>query len=379
VSKHEMGRALLSHAIHTSRSTPAHFHADDNNGNTLTKALSSTTTAYTWDYENRLTQVTLPGSGGTVTFKYDPFGRRIYKSSSSGTSIFAYDGDNMVEETNASGSVVGRYSQGLNIDEPLAELRSGSTSYYEADWLGSITSLTSTAGAVAQNYTYDSFGNIIATSGSIVNNFRYTGREWDTETSLYYYRARYYDPQVGRFPSEDPIRTEGGINFYRYTLDSPVNLADPSGLIPCEQKIRNLLNGLLGTPCQPTPFSNPGSPVGQQNGSHQKYTFASTPLSPTDVTNAHKVLTNPAYGKPFGPCCRIPGTGLHVENPIATPVSDSDEQTIQVTVHIDIGNPNAGLGGLLKHILVDGGTGHLEDLLNMLLKTNLNLDLHCDQ
>ena len=69
-------------------------------------------------------------------------------------------------------------------------LRSATTSYYQADGLGSVTSLTNAAGTVAQNYTYDSFGNIIATTGSLVNSFRYTGREWDTETSLYYYRAR---------------------------------------------------------------------------------------------------------------------------------------------------------------------------------------------
>jgi len=60
----------------------------DNNGNTLTKADSTGTTSYAWDFENRLTSVTLPGTAGTVTFKYDPFGRRIYKSSSGGTSIF---------------------------------------------------------------------------------------------------------------------------------------------------------------------------------------------------------------------------------------------------------------------------------------------------
>jgi hypothetical protein len=60
--------------------------------------------------------VTLPGSGGTVSFKYDPFGRRIYKSSSAGTSIFPYDDYNIVEETNASGTVVARYTQNLNID-----------------------------------------------------------------------------------------------------------------------------------------------------------------------------------------------------------------------------------------------------------------------
>ncbi len=127
------------------------------------------------------------------TFKYDPFGRRIYKSSSSGTSIFAYDGDNLVETVNASGSVVARYAQGLNIDEPLAELRGTTADFYEQDGLGSVTSLTNAARTAAQAYTYDSFGNTVATSGSLVNSFQYTGREFDPETSLYYYRARYYD------------------------------------------------------------------------------------------------------------------------------------------------------------------------------------------
>ena len=89
-------------------------------------------------------------AGAPASFKYDPFGRRIYKSSSSGTSIYAYDGDNLVEETNAAGAVVARYSQGLNIDEPLAMLRSGTTSYYQADGLGSLTSLSNTSGALAR-------------------------------------------------------------------------------------------------------------------------------------------------------------------------------------------------------------------------------------
>jgi YD repeat-containing protein len=96
----------------------------DNNGNELTKVDSTGTTSYTWDFENRLTSVTLPGSGGTVSFSYDPFGRRIKKSSSAGTSVFAYDNQNLIEETNASGAVVARYAQGEDIDEPLAMLRS---------------------------------------------------------------------------------------------------------------------------------------------------------------------------------------------------------------------------------------------------------------
>jgi len=130
----------------------------DNNGNTTSKTVSSNTTNYTWDYENRLTSVTPPGSGGTVSFKYDPFGRRIYKSSGSGTSVFAYDGDNLVEETNSSGTVVARYSQALNIDEPLAMLRGGATSFYNADGLGTVASLANSSGTLAQTYTFHSFG-----------------------------------------------------------------------------------------------------------------------------------------------------------------------------------------------------------------------------
>jgi RHS repeat-associated protein len=211
-------------------STSSATYTYDNNGNTQTKTDSTGTTTCAWDFENRLTQVTLPGTGGTVSFKYDPFGRRIEKISPSTTSIFAYDGDNLIEEVNSSGAVVARYSQGENIDEPLAMLRGGATDYYEADGLGSVTSLSSPAGALVQTYTFDSFGKQTASSGSLTNPFRYTGREFDTETSLYYYRARYYDPAAGRFLSEDPASFRGGINLYGYVLNNPANTIDPSGL-----------------------------------------------------------------------------------------------------------------------------------------------------
>ena len=89
----------------------------------------------------------------TISFKYEPFGRRIYKSSSSGTSIYAYDGDNLVEEANSSGAAVARYVRTRDVDEPLAMLRSAATSYYDADGVGSITSLSNAAGALAQTYT----------------------------------------------------------------------------------------------------------------------------------------------------------------------------------------------------------------------------------
>jgi RHS repeat-associated protein len=223
----------------------------DSNGNTLTKVAGSNTTSYAWDFENRMSSVTLPGSGGTITFKYDPFGRRIYKSSSAGTSIFAYDGDNLVEETNAAGAVVARYSQGANIDEPLAMLRSSATSYYEQDGLGSVTSLSTGAGSLTQTYTFDSFGKQTASSGSLTNPFQYTGRELDSETGLYFNRARYLDPTNGRFLSEDPSQFLGGGNFYRYSFNNPVNFTDPSGLTP--SLLDRLLNWLKPTQAPPPP------------------------------------------------------------------------------------------------------------------------------
>lgn len=145
------------------------------------------------------------------------------------TSIFAYDGTGIVETVNASGSPVARYTQSPIIDEPLAELRGTATDYYEADGLGSVTSLTDTTGALAQTYTYDSWGNQTASSGSLTNFFRYTAREFDTETKLYYYRARYFDPASGRFVSEDPARFRSGPNLYAYTHNRSTTMRDPSG------------------------------------------------------------------------------------------------------------------------------------------------------
>jgi len=113
--------------------------------------------------------------------------------------------------------------------EPLAELRSAN-SFYESDGLGTVTSLSNSAGALANTYGYDSFGNATSSTGTVVNPFRYTGREFDSDTGLYYYRARYYDPQTGRFLSEDPVGFEAGANFYAYVLGNPVNWTDPAGL-----------------------------------------------------------------------------------------------------------------------------------------------------
>ncbi|MGB6800838.1 MAG: RHS repeat-associated core domain-containing protein [Candidatus Sulfotelmatobacter sp.] len=200
----------------------------DANGNTLSDPSGK---SYSWDFENQLTQAVVPGTG-TVSFKYDPFGRRIYKQSPNATSIFVYDGVSLVGTINASGSEVASYTQGPLIDEPLAELRGSTTDYYAADGLGSITSLSNSTGALANTYTYDSFGNTTASTGTVRNYFQYTAREFDSETNLYFYRARYFDPNSGRFISGDPIGFHGGVNFYRYVLNNPLINIDPPGLGP---------------------------------------------------------------------------------------------------------------------------------------------------
>ncbi len=122
------------------------------------------------------------------------------------------------------------YVHGPGVDEPLAMIRGGQTYYYHADALGTITHLTKSSGAIAQRYDYDSFGTITSQSGPLAQPYTYTGREWDAETGLYYYRARYYDPQVGRFITPDPVGQAADITLYTYVRNAPTYWIDPSGL-----------------------------------------------------------------------------------------------------------------------------------------------------
>ncbi len=215
-------------------SKPGVTYAYDPNGNLTSKTEPNGATSYTWDFENRLTSITFP-NGTSFHFRYDPFGRRI--QSDAVARSFVYDGDNLVEELDSSGKAVARYAEGLGIDEPLEIFQSGAASYYEADGLGSITSLTDPSGSPVASYTYDSFGNVTASTSTVGNRLLYTGRENVPKAGLYYFRARYYDPGVGRFISEDLF--DGAPSRYAYVVNSPANLIDPWGL-----------QGILG----PNPF-----------------------------------------------------------------------------------------------------------------------------
>jgi len=225
----------------------------DANGNTQTEtqpiANCSPTTftlTYAWDFENRLTGITSSTTGAVGSYTYDPFGRRIQKVAGGVTTNYAYDGDSIIEELDASGSSVARYAQGLAIDEPLAMLRFGSTYFYQADGLGSVTSLSNSSGALSKTYIYDSFGNHAGGTGTLTNPFQYTAREFEPETGHYYYRARYYDTPTGRFLSEDPVRFVQAINFYPYVANDPVDLVDPTGLSAGPKEPR------VGTHCYET-------------------------------------------------------------------------------------------------------------------------------
>jgi RHS repeat-associated protein len=200
----------------------------DNNGNLLTKVVGTDTTQYTWDFENRLTQVTLP-DGTCVSYAYDALGRRIQRTTSAGADErYVYDGQNVIQDLDSSSSVVTSYLNGPGVDNHLRQTNSTTgVSYFLTDHLGSTSALTDGSGNVVEQISYDSFGNHLASSQT---RYTYTGRERDPDTGLMYHRARFYDPQLGRFINEDPIGLNGGVNTYAYVLNSPTRFVDPSGL-----------------------------------------------------------------------------------------------------------------------------------------------------
>lgn len=204
-----------------------------------------------WDYENRLkTAEMIKGAERrTVTFKYDPFGRRIEKKlvtvidgvTKTYTYSYLYDNEDIVQETltiDGGPPTKTYFTHGSGIDEPLALERGGSFYYYHADGLGSITAITNAAKQIVQSYEYESFG-LVKPSTNFANSYTFTGREWDKETGLMYFRGRIYDMREGRFIQKDPIGIKGGINLYNYVKNNPINHTDPTGLATCFYSVTN--------------------------------------------------------------------------------------------------------------------------------------------
>ncbi len=204
-------------------------YAYDAAGNLISRTTGGQTTTFSWDTLGRLTRVDLPG-GTFATYGYDDGGRRISRRTPDGaTTYYVYQGDHLAQEVDATGMVIASYTYDA-IDLPVSMWRAGQTYYYLTDRLGSVLGLTDSAGNVVATYAYDAWGNQTATTGSVVNPLRWAGREFDSESGFYFMRSRYYDPQVGRFISRDPIGLIGGENLYAYVDNNPLATTDPYGL-----------------------------------------------------------------------------------------------------------------------------------------------------
>jgi RHS repeat-associated protein len=175
-------------------------------------------------------------SGGTwakLEYVYDPSGRRIAKKFDGAiTHKYVYDGDSIIAEYDGSNTLVRKYIQGAGIDQPVCMIdvaNSSAVYYYHYDALGSVVALSNASGSCVETYEYSVFGEVAASDQTNPNPFMFTGREFDKETGLYFYRARYYAPEIGRFLQTDPIGYDGGLNLYWYCRNNPWTLTDPQG------------------------------------------------------------------------------------------------------------------------------------------------------
>ena len=193
-------------------------------------------TKYTYDSENRLRTAAVNGSATvTVTYDYDPLGRRHSKAVSGTTTTYLSDGNEEIAEYNGA-TLLRRYVTGPQVDDRIAMVEGATRTYFHVNHQGSVLAMTDAAGSTSGTggirLAYDAYGNSpVATPTSGVP-FRYTGRRLDPETGLYFYRARYYAPQIGRFLQTDPFGNRPDLNVYAYVGNEPVNSLDPSGQAP---------------------------------------------------------------------------------------------------------------------------------------------------
>ena len=198
-----------------------------------------------WDERYRLTRV--DDASSFVAYEYDVLNRRTSRSfvatSPSLTNVehYAYNGNQVAADLDGSGNLLRTYVWGTGIDNLLSFTdHTTSNSYYAIkDHQNSVIALTDDTGSVVESYEYDAWGNTCVfdasgtelTQSAYSNRYTFQGREIDWDTGLYYFRARWYDPETGRWLSKDPIGISGGLNLYAFVGNNPVNFMDPSGLM----------------------------------------------------------------------------------------------------------------------------------------------------
>ncbi len=202
----------------------------------------------TYDYANRMVEFLNRNTGRSNTYAYDALGRRIRKvvnANGVGTPVetrFILDGWQEIEEQSAGGSTVATYVYGLYVDEVLTMRRGTISRFYHTDDLYNVMAVTDSTGQVVERYDYADYGSrsVFAPDGTlrpggtaIGNPYLFTGRRYDNETGLYYYRTRYLDPRAGRFTSRDTIGSWGDLsnvgNAYQLLAANPITDLDPFG------------------------------------------------------------------------------------------------------------------------------------------------------
>ncbi|MDB6133281.1 MAG: hypothetical protein JWM59_1524 [Verrucomicrobiales bacterium] len=194
--------------------------------------------AYRWDVEQRL--ISVNAGNEITTFTYDGLGRRVgIRRTVDGSEVshrrFVWDGAEIAEERDASGTVVKRFfPEGVRVEAGPSE----GDYFYTRDHLGSVRELIDSTGNVRARYSYDPFGRRTRVSGDIEVDFGFAGMFWSAETGLYLTWFRAYDPHIARWLSRDPLpdaEASEGPNLYAYVGNRPTDRRDPLGLC-CEEE-----------------------------------------------------------------------------------------------------------------------------------------------